>query len=493
MSYLCLDIGTSGCKAAVVNPPGETERSAERAYDLHFPEKGFVELDATEIWESVKSVLKELSGDSGEVTHIAVSGFGEAFVLLDREDRPLNRMIMYADSRCVGMDAELMRDFGGENMFEITGVFPNATYSLLRILWLKEHERRTFEAARSIFFAVDYFSYLLCGERGVDPGTASKTLLYDVHKKVWSDTILSRYHLPRELFSPVLPVGSILGTIRHGLAEELGLPPSLRICLGNHDQGCVTLGSGGVRPGTAVLGEGSTESMNLVCGGDCFKFSDKLIERKLCFEPYILPDTFFLPTVNLTYGNSLRWFLRELGDRAEKSKKEGENIYRFLEESRKEPTELICLPHLGGTSILEPDAQIPGAIVGLNLNTSYPEIYRALMQGLNFETRINFEILLDMGFTVREIIAAGGVARNHLFMQNKSDILNHRIRVIKNFNAGLSGLAMICAVSEGEYRDYEEAAERFVGDARDYSPKENYDDLFDAYLDARNRLKKRLW
>ncbi len=493
MSYICIDIGTSSVKAAVVNTDGATEARSEASYDLYFPQKDHVELDAEEIYGAVKHVLRELAGASRNVTHLAVSGFGEAFVLTDASLKPLHRMITYADARCVGMDDEIIRQYGGEEIFSLTGVYPNATYSLLRLLWLKRNKPELLSRAKYLFFSVDYFTCLLCGERGLDPGSASKSMLYDVNRGTWSELMLDRFDIPGEWFSPVLRAGTVLGKLRLSVAEELGLSKNIDVCLGGHDQGCATLGAGAVKPGSAVLGEGSTESLNVVADKNWSEYSKILIDRKLCVEPYLRTDSFFVPSAFLTYGNSLRWFIRELGDRADIKRSGEESVFDYLERSSSERTELIFLPHLGKTSITEPEVALPGALVGLTLDTRYPEIYRSLIQGLNFETRIIVELMDKAGFVINDLTAAGGVTKNSLFMQNKSDILKKSIRILKDYDAGINGLAMICSLADGICSSFEEASDRFVSYGRLFEPQEDYEELFESYLHIRNSLKERRW
>ncbi len=493
MSYLGIDIGTSGCKAAVVKKSGEIVSKADASYELLFSQKGYAELDPGDIWAGIIKALKALSPFAGEVTHLSLSGFGEAFVMLDKEDKPLCRLITYADSRCVGMDAKVVREFGAEEFFSVTGAVPNATHSLFKLLWLKEHEREAWNETRKVFLSVDYFTYLLCGKRGVDPAIASKTVLYDIHRQDWSDKLLERFGIPRDWFSPILPIGTVLGELKNELSEELGLPGGIKVCLGTHDQVAATLGGGAVKAGCAILGEGSTESLNLAADDSCFEHSKEIISAKLCIEPYLGKGSWLGQAAFLSYGNSIRWFLGCLGDRAEAERGKDESVYAFLEQSRKERTELMFFPNLSGTSVVEPDILVPGSIVGLTLDTTYPELYRALMQGLNFETRIMVEAMEKMGFAIRELTAAGGVAKNKLFMQNKSDILRKSLRIPSVFDAGILGLAMICAVSDSAFSSYEEAAEHFVSISHIYSPVEDYEELYTRYLRVRDRLQEQIW
>lgn len=489
MSYIGLDIGTSGCKASVVSKSGEVIAHAHAEYQLLFPEKGYVELEAASIFRKVKQVLRELSPKAAEADVLALSSFGEAFVLLDEEDRPLNHFITYADERCEGIDEMLIERFGAEKFFDITGTVPNQSFSLCKLLWMKKNRPELLERARKLFLANDYFNYLLCGGRGVDYGTASKTLLFDVKKSCWSKELMEMFDIPAEWFSPPLRVGSCLGTIRRQLARELGLPSGLKICLGCHDQCNATLGGGACMPGYAMMGEGSTESINLIVDASSFSFSEELVRRRMCVEPFLESDRYMIPCSILTYGNALRWYIGTLEEETGKLLSPDEDIFSYLEKRSQTESGLIFLPNLSKVNIMDPQSRVPGAFLGITLNTKKWEFYRAVMQGLNFESAVNLETLKSIGVPVQYISATGGITKSGLFMQMKADILKREIRVLENTEAGIMGLAMICAVAQGDVSGYGEAVEQFVRIKKVYTPQKDYTELFEAYKDVRRRLR----
>ena len=109
-------------------------------------------------------------------------------------------------------------------------------------------------------------------------------------------------------------------------------------------------------------------------------------------------------------------------------------------------------------------------------------MYRALLEGLCFESRKNFEVFLELGFPIRQITASGGCSSSSLFMQMKSVVLEHPVRILKNPDAGTLGLGMVCAVADGVYKDYTEAANVFVQFGREYSPQADYKEKYRKYL-----------
>ncbi len=489
MAYIGLDIGTSGCKASVVTKEAKILATAHAEYELKYPEKGYVELDPNEIYEKVKEVLKKLAPMSNDVTSLSLSSFGEAFVLLDETGIPLCNFITYADNRCAGIDKQLLKQFSAKKFFDITGVVPNQSFSLCKLLWLRKHQPNLIKRTHSIFLANDYYNYLLTGNRAVDYGTASKTLLFDIHKEDWSEELLQEFDFPRKWFSPVKRVGTLLGKLRAELAKELGLHEDLLIYLGCHDQCSATLGGGVFSPYSAMIGEGSTESINLIVDSSVFEHSEELIKHKLCVEPFVTENHYILPAAILTYGNSIRWYLNTIETGIVKNVPEDKTVFDFLEENSREETELIFLPHLSGVNIMEPDSKVPGGFLGITLETKRWELYRAVMQGLNFETKINFDLLRKLGLSIQALSATGGITNSSLFMQLKADTLQMKIQILDNSEAGIIGLAMVCAVAEGDYDDYTTAIKQFVSIRKEFNPEKNYSKLFKQYKKIRQKLK----
>lgn len=490
MAYIGLDIGTSGCKAAIVNEKAEITAAAHAEYELLFPQKGFVELDPIEIYEKVKKVLKELAPKAGDVRAMSLSSFGEAFVLLDEDDKPLNRFITYADNRCEGMGRQVMKQMPAERIFDITGVYPNQIFSLYKLLWFREHVPKILRKAKSILFANEYYNYLLSGSRGVDLGTASKSMLADVKKRDWSKEMLDKFSIPKQWFSPILEVGTFLGKIQADIAKELGLSQKIDIYMGCHDQCSAALGGGASLPGNASIGDGSTESINLITDESIFWHGSELFERKMAIEAFVGKDCYILSGGFLTYGNAIRWYLRTLEKEWQRILPGGEDVFDYLERVCEEETDMVFLPYLSSANAMNPGTVVPGAFVGITLETEKWEFYRALIQGLNFETGNNFDIIEKIGLPIHRICAVGGITKSDLFMQIKADVLQRKIHILENPEAGIMGLSIICAVASGEYRGYQEAVSHYVKIKKTVAPHREYAKAHVQYNKIKNQLSQ---
>ncbi len=490
--YIGLDVGTSGCKAAIVDDRGRILATARREYRFEYPEKGWVELNPKTVWNCVKETLGEIAASGYEAQLLAVSSIGEAMVMLDREDRVVYNGITYLDERGPETILYAAEKMSGDTMKRITGLPPRMFYSLNRFLWLREHCPDAIARTDKYFLFGDYITYMLTGARMIDPSSASKTWLLDAARLNWSQELGDLFEVPLERFSKVVPTGTIAGTIRPELARETGLSESLRVVVGCHDQCAATLGAGCTVRGDMAAGEGSTESLNLVIGKE--DLTDCFYERDICLEPYVVPGTYMIPVGQHSHGTSIRWFVDEFGaDFGPFPAKENgikRNKFELANDNCAEDAgEIFFLPYLTRANLMDAENRSLGMFVGLEVHTNRAAMYRALLEGLCFETKHCFDILHATGLPVNRIVAAGGCSKSGILMQMKADILKRPVAILENADAGISALAMICAVADGAFCDYAEAAEVFVRTKQTYMPQRDYDKKYEKYSELLTAAK----
>lgn len=482
--YIGLDVGTSGCKASVIDENGKTLVSARREYRFEYPGKGMVELNPDTVWRCVKETLTEIGASGVEAKMIAVSSIGEAMVMLDDQDRVLRGGITYLDERGPETVDMIRQRIDEDRLQHITGLPLRVFFSLNRYLWLCEHEPEIVKKTSRYFLFGDYITYMLTGERMIDPSTASKTLMLDAFKLDWSKEIGDAFGVPLDRFPKVVPTGTIAGKIRESLAEETGLSKDIRVVVGCHDQCAATLGAGGVGEGDIAAGEGSTESLNLVVEKD--KITDKFFARKICLEPYIQPGQYLVPVGQHVHGTSIRWFVNEFGADfgagAKESSQSGKSVYEIANENcAADSGEVFFLPYLTRANLMDAENKSLGMFLGLEVGTDRAQMYRALLEGLCFETKFCFDILDATGFPIHKIVATGGCSKSSLLMQMKADVLGRPVHILENADAGISALAMMCAVADGAYGNYGEAAKVFVRTKHEYLPQRDYSEKYEKY------------
>lgn len=495
VGYIGLDVGSSGCKAAVLDNKGNVLTEKRREYSFEYPAKGRVELNPVTVWKCVKEVLTDIAREKGdcEFRKIAVSSIGESMVMVDEADHVLCNGIMYLDERGPETIRQVDEWIGTDEMHRITGLPPRMFYSLNRILWMQKHQPQILEKTAHYFLFEDYITFMLSGERMVSQSTASKTWMMDVKTLEWSEKIGKIFGVPLERFSRIVQIGTIVGNIRPELAKETGLPETLQVVVGCHDQCAATLGAGCTAGGDVAAGEGSTESLNLVVEKE--RITDDFWNLDVCLEPYIVPGTYMIPVGQHTHGTSLRWFANQFARDLKSMQTPSKSVYDMLNEICAEDAgEVFFLPYLTRANLMDAENRSLGVFLGMEVGTTREILYRALLEGVGFETRFCLDILKSSDLPVRRMVAAGGCSRSDLFMQLKADILGCDVSILKNTDAGISALAMICAVADGTYGSYKEAAKQFIRIRRKHCARDEhhvvYEEKYKKYKLIRETMKQ---
>ncbi len=490
-AYIGLDVGTSSCKANVIDTMGNILATARREYGFVYPGPGMVELDPVVVWSSVCEVLAEIAdaGDDAEIRLLAVSSIGEAVVMVDKAENVLRNGITYLDQRGPETIPYIRSVMDDDILFRKTGTPLNLTKTLSRYIWLKDNQPDILEKTDHCYFFGEYISYKLTGQKMIDYSSASTSMLFNIRDMEWDREIGDSFGIPLDKFSAAAQTGTVTGEILPEISEKTGLPKSLRVVLGCHDQAGALLGSGGVKAGDIMLGEGSTESINLLVNKEG---AHSALEQNIYLEPYVQDEQYFVPTSNLIHGNGIRWFLKNYWPEIiQQAQTDGTNVYSLANQlCAADSDEVFFLPYLAKTNVSDHKSKALGGFLGMKIDTTREQTYRALLEGLCFESRINFDFLDRMHFPYNKIIATGGCSNSDLYMQMKADILRQPVYVLKNRDAGTAALAMICSVADGFYSSYEEAAKAFVRIEKEFIPCNDYEEKYQKYQTASRAIKQ---
>ncbi len=485
MPYIGLDIGTTGCKATVVEKSGETVQSVYYEYDLRFPAPGWVELKPDDVWNAVKKALRDAVAKSGKaIDAVAVASFGEAVALLDADGEPVCDSIFYTDIRGNDCLEELTSRVDPESLAYRTGMPINGMYTLPKLMWLQKNSPQVLDRVRKMLPYGSYVAYALCGEYAVDSSLASRTLLFNRHTLDWDGETLSAFDIRRDWLPAFVPAGKPVGRMLDSVARDLGVKGNPVIVSGVHDQVAAALGAGAIGPGSAVDGIGSAECITAVLPKDIDARS--MFRNNFCIEPHAVPGQSLTLVFTNTAGAALKWyrdtFEQELRARCDARHK---NTYAELNKLLSDqPSPLLFLPHLAGTGTPYMDSQATGMLCGLTLGTAKPDIYRAILEGMNFEMRYNMELLSGCGMRFDSLTAVGGGASPDV-LQIKADILNKTIRTTNSAQSGTVGLAMLCGLATGQFSSFGEGVEKLVKITADIHPdsrhRARYDEKYGQY------------
>lgn len=481
--YIGIDVGTSGTKVALIDSAGNILRSYQRNYSFSNTENGYRELDASTVWNAVVECLNKV-GRRMPVRTITVSALGEAIVPIDQNGVPLSMSITGTDVRGGKELEELSEHFGQQSLTHITGLNLSPIYSLNKILWMKRHQAILYEKAWKIMTFQDYIIYRLAGHAVIDYSMASRTLMFDININDWSEAILKKTGIDREKLSTPCSGGSIVGSILPDMAQAMGMSQSVKVVVGTHDHICNAIGGGAVHYGECVNTVGTTEGVTALIRRSQLATED-INKYQISCEPFVLPKMFNTVAWNNTSGVLLRWFAEEFVQKSVTDKRDILGIYRQLNREIKDgPTDLLVLPYFSGAATPHMDEHAKGVIVGLTLNTVRSDIYKALMEGANYELALILECLEKSGLKIQRLISTGGAQSDEL-LQIKADILGKEIYTLENRQTGTLGGAILGAVAINDFTDLEEAVEKMVKTAGVYEPElrnyERYREKFQLY------------
>lgn len=444
-----LDVGTTGCKIAVYDETGTLFQTYYREYPAVFS-GGAHEIDFDGIRRGVLELLQQACREFPLKT-LGVTSFGETFVLLDENDAVLAPSMLYTDPRGEEECAQLQAALGAARLTEIAGVKPHAMYSIYKLMWLQKNRPELFVRCRRVLLGQDFIVYALTGRAQIDFSLAARTGAFDIRQNGWSEEIFAAAGLNSALFAQPVPSGTVAGPVKKELCRQLGIGDDLVIVSACHDQAAAMLGAGIFKSTQAMNGTGTVECIPVLM--DRVPEDPRLFEGGYAVVPYPAGG-YACYAFSFTGGAALKWFR---GVFAQKEQEEAgqKNVYALLDARIPDaPTGLLVLPHFAGAATPYMDYGAKAAIVGLTMESTKYDIYKALMEGTSYEMRLNFDHLSRFIPPVEEIRATGGGASSDVWLQIKADILGTPITALSCGEIGAAGTAAVAGKAVGAFYDF---------------------------------------
>ncbi|RPJ27626.1 MAG: hypothetical protein EHM33_07335 [Chloroflexi bacterium] len=472
MNLLGLDIGTTGCKAILFDSDGTLLAKASREYTVDFPHPQWAEQDLEEVWRLAQEAMREAIA-AAHVTDIAAIGLsvhGEAVTPVDQHGQPLRPTILGMDTRTGPQNDWLRERFGGEVLFQRTGMPIHTINTLPKLLWIKEHEPEIWKSTSKFLLVEDFLIQKMTGQAVISQCLASRTQLFHLDQGKWDDEILSALELDAAHLSQVQSSGTVAGLLSSALTTTFGLPRSPSVVTGGHDQACGALGVGLTIPGLASVSTGTAEVVEVALPSPVV--SQPLYEGNISVYSHVVPGLFLAMTLNHSGGMSLRWFRDGFCEpQIYQSAQANTDAYDLmLAGVSADPTGLLVLPHFSGSGTPTFDTASKAAILGLTYATTRADIAKAILEGLTYELRLNLDLLKAGGVQIDVLRAIGGGAKSPLWLQLKADITGIPVVTPKITEAAGFGAALLAGVGAGIFPSAAEAADRFLQLTDEYQP-----------------------
>lgn len=500
MLFIGLDVGTTGCKAAVYNETGKSLGKAYREFDVLHPQPGYSEQDPETVWACVLEVLAESvnaakrnGAKAEEFAAICTSILGEEIMPVDKKFRPLRTSILGMDYRAEQETDDLCRALGKRWIYDTTGFPPHPMGSLPTIMWMRKHQPELLEKTyKYVTFTEFIMKRLGAADGAIDYPQAGRTMMFDIEKKEWSKELVKEAGLEMDMLCPAFAPGEIVGRLSAGMAGTLGLTEQVELVAGGQDQTCAALGAGLIDSSVAIDSHGTIEGLGVVT--DQKYTSDKAFDAAISCYVYTIPGKYFLMSSSQVGGLLLKWYKNNFSlAEIQEAEKSGRDVYDVMCGHAPEgPVQEMVLPHFIGSGPPWNDLDSRGAMVGLSIDTTRHDLVKAIMDSLTYEFRINMEYYESLGFCFDEVRVVGGVSKSPCWMQIKADILNRDVMNVVEKDAACLGAAMIAMKAKNVYQTVEEAVRACVKIDKVYHPNPKYTAAYDRNYQKYTKLYESL-
>ena len=459
-AVLAVDQGTTGTTCLVLDEASRVIGRGYSEFTQHYPQPGWVEHDASEIWETTRRVARTAIEAARErhplveLAGVGITNQRETIVLWERATgQPVTRAIVWQDRRTAGRCRELKEQGREAWVRERTGLVLDPYFSGTKLEWLlgRDTLRRRAEAGELAAGTIDtWLVWQLSGGsvHVTDPTNASRTLLYHIDRLDWDDELLALFGVPRALLPEVRASAETYGETA---PAALGLTLPIAGIAG--DQQAALFGQGCVTAGLAKNTYGTGAFLLLNTGRERVASRSGLLTTLACGprgEPaYALEGSIFVA------GAAVQW-LRD-GLRIIDSAEQTDALARGLQSN----DGVYFVPAFAGLGTPHWNAEARGTIVGLTRGSGRAHLVRAALEAMAYGTHDVLSAMeRDAGIDARELAVDGGASLNDWLMQFQADVIGlpvTRPALVETTALGAAGLA---GIATGVWRD----AAHFLGE-----------------------------
>lgn len=448
---LSIDQGTTGSRAFIIDQAGKVVASAYQEFRQYFPKPGWVEHDASEIWESVCGVIKQAVKKSkigkNQITAIGITNQRETTVLWDRKtSTPAAKAIVWQCRRTSDICQQFKKH---ESLFrDKTGLVLDAYFSGTKIKWMLDHVKGLRVKAQKgdiCFGTIDsWLIWKLTGGQShvTDMTNASRTLVFNIRNFKWDTQLLRILNIPPAVLPSVQNSGSIFGYTDN---PQAGLPKGIPITAVMGDQQAALYGQG-------CYEEGSVKN---TYGTGCFMVMNtgkKMVHSRGGLLTTIASDVKGKPVYALEgsvfiAGAVIQWLRDQL-----KIIRKAADAEPFIK-GVKDTNGVYFVPAFVGLGAPYWDSQAKGIICGLTRGANDSHIVRAALESMAYQTRDVFDLMKqESGRSPRELKVDGGACENNFLMQFQADMLKCKIVRPRNIDSTVLGAAQLAGVVAGVWK-----------------------------------------
>ena len=402
----------------MVNAEGDLVQVQTRGYALSYPSTYAVEMDLAvyerAVWEVLVGVVSYARERDIKIEAISITGQRSSVIPVDAEGAALGTALMWQDTRsqylCDRQNSRL------EHIYSITGMRPYPVFSAPKMQFLKEQQPDLYARSHKLIGFCEYTLHLLTHVFATDLSIASRTCLFDITNRRWSEYLLGLFDIDEEKLCPLVEVGSIVGNTTEQVNRRLGLRKAIPVVSAGGDQQCAALGLGCLHPGDYMLNEGSGMYAIGLSDGPVF---DEQMSTNCNLSA--TPGKYIIEGAVLSAGKTMDW----LNNLLFASPEEAHPYERFTVASRKAAPGAQGLRfsvQLAGKGTPLWDPRTRGALLNLSLVHTKEDIARALFEGLAVSAKECLDHVAKVnGRPVDMVRISGGLTNDTFFNQLQTD------------------------------------------------------------------------
>jgi glycerol kinase len=465
---LAIDQGTTSSRAIVFDKKGNGIASAQQEFTQFFPQPGWVEHDALEIWESVQQVVRKVLREvnASDIDAIGITNQRETTVVWDqRTGKPIHPAIVWQSRQTMDICDDLKRRGFEPAVREKTGLVIDAYFSGSKIKWLLDHTpgaRADAEAGHLLFGTIDTWLLWNLTEGKVhatDYTNASRTMLYNIHRLEWDAELCAALEVPAAMLPNVLDSSAVYGQARADLMGRGDIPVSGMA----GDQQAALFGQACFQPGEAKNTYGTGCFMLMNTGEKAVNSKGGLlttiawgINGKVS---YALEGSIFVA------GSAVKW-LRDAVELV-KEAADTEAYAKSVESS----DGVYVVPAFVGLGTPYWDSEVRGAVFGLTRGSGKAQLIRATLESIAYQTKDVLSVMeKDSGIRLKALRVDGGMVGNGFLMQFQSDMLGTKVErpVVQETTA--LGAAYLAGLATGFWKDTQDIGQNWQLDQA-FKPK----------------------
>ncbi|AKP68062.1 glycerol kinase GlpK [Companilactobacillus ginsenosidimutans] len=453
---MSIDEGTTSTRAIIFDKKGHKIADAQREFTQHFPEPGWVEHDANEIWNAVQSTIANVFIESGikpdQISGIGITNQRETTVVWDKvTGLPIYNAIVWQSRQTTDIANKLREDGYNDMIHEKTGLLIDPYFSATKIRWILDHVDGAQERAEKgelLFGTID--TWLLWKLTGgavhvTDYSNASRTMLFNIKKLDWDDDILKLLNIPKAMLPEARPNSEVYGKTKdyHFYGSEVPVSGMVG------DQQAALFGQMAFEPGMVknTYGTGAFIVMNT---GETPQLSENNLLTTIGYGIngkvyYALEGSIFVA------GSAIQWLrdAMKLVDSAPDSE--------AAALASKNDDEVYVVPAFTGLGAPYWDSDARGAVFGLTRGTTREDFIKATLQSLAYQSRDVIDTMKkDTGIDIPTLKVDGGAAKNKFLLQFQADILDTPVQRAKDLETTALGAAFLAGLAVGYWKDVDE-------------------------------------